>query len=252
MRLEGKAAMITGAGSGIGRETARRFASEGATVACADLRPDAAAETARELDGVAVTVDVADRASVERAVEEAASALGGLDVVVCNAGVTIVGSVLDLDEEQWDRELAVNLKSVYLCAKAAWPHLRARGGGSILATASVAGLWAIPADAAYCASKAGVIMLTKCLALDGAKENIRANCVCPGYTQTPMIDGYFEAQADPEGARRFAAGMHPLGRLGDPLDHANAFVYLASDEARWVTGSALVVDGGLTAGVWGG
>ena len=113
-------------------------------------------------------------------------------------------------------------------------------------------MWAIPADAAYCASKAGVIMLTKCLALDGARQGIRANCVCPGYTQTPMIDGYFDAQPDPGAAREFAARMHPLGRLGLPRDHADAFVYLASDEAAWVTGTALVVDGGLTSGIWGG
>jgi NAD(P)-dependent dehydrogenase (short-subunit alcohol dehydrogenase family) len=121
-----------------------------------------------------------------------------------------------------------------------------------VSTASIAGLWAIPDDAAYCASKAGVIMLTKCLALDGAKAGIRANCVCPGFIQTPMIDGYFADQADPAASREFAVGLHPLGRLGDPLDIADGFVYLASDEARWVTGTALTVDGGLTAGIWGG
>ena len=253
MRLEGKRALVTGAGSGIGRETAQRFAAEGASVACADLRAEAARETAGALDGaIGLEVDVTKRASVEAAVAATVEALGGLDVLVCNAGVTIVGSVVDLDEDEWDRELDANLKSVYLCSKAAWPHLVADGGGSILATASIAGMWAIPADAAYCASKAGVIMLVKCLALDGAKLGVRANCVCPGYTQTPMIDGYFEAQPDPDEARRFAAAMHPLGRLGMPLDHANAFVYLASDEAAWVTGTALVVDGGLTCGGGGG
>ena len=191
-------------------------------------------------------------ASIRAGVAQTVDAFEGLDVLVCNAGVTIVGSVMDLSEEQWDTELATNLKSVFLCAKAAWEHLAAGGGGSILSTASMAGQWAIPDDAAYCASKAGVIMLTKCMALDGAKQNIRANCVCPGYTQTPMIEGYFEAQPDPAAAKAFAEKMHPLGRLGDPLDHANAFVYLASDEAAWVTGTALVVDGGITCGVWGG
>jgi NAD(P)-dependent dehydrogenase (short-subunit alcohol dehydrogenase family) len=159
---------------------------------------------------------------------------------------------MDLTEDQWDKELDTNLKSVYLCAKAVWPHLEARGGGSILSTASMAGQWAIPADAAYCASKAGLIMLTKCMALDGAKANIRANCICPGYTNTPMIQGYFDAQPDPAAARAFAESMHPLGRLGEPVDHANAFVYLASDEAEWVTGVELNVDGGITCGVWGG
>jgi NAD(P)-dependent dehydrogenase (short-subunit alcohol dehydrogenase family) len=169
--------------------------------------------------------------------------------VINNAGVTIVGAAHDLDESDWDRELDVNLKSVYLVSKAAWPHLEQAGGGSIASTASIAGLRAIPDDAAYCASKAGVIMLTKCMALDGAAAGIRVNAVCPGFIQTPMIDGYFADQEDPEEARAAAVGLHPLGRLGDPLDIADGFVYLASEDARWVTGTELVVDGGLTAGI---
>ena len=177
---------------------------------------------------------------------------GGVDVVVNNAGVTIVGAAHELDEDDWDRELAANLKSIYLVSKAVWPHLLARGGGAILNTASIAGMWAIPADAAYCASKAGAIMLTKCMALDGARAGIRVNCVCPGFVETPMIQGYFADQPDPEASRAFAVGIHPLGRLGAPQDIADAFVYLASDEAAWVTGTALVVDGGLTSGIWGG
>lgn len=239
-RLDGKIALVTGGGSGIGAETARRFAEEGAVVVTADLR------------GGDLDVDVTSRASVEAAVARAVELHGALDVVVNNAGVTIVGAVHELDEEQWDRELATNLKSVYLVSRAAWPILVARGGGVILSTASIAGLWAIPADAAYCASKAGVVMLTKCMALDGARDRIRVNCVCPGYTETPMIQGYFDDQPDPLEARRFAERLHPLGRLGRPRDMADAFVYLASDEAAWVTGAALVVDGGLTSGIWGG
>lgn len=253
-RLQDKVALITGAGSGIGRATAERFAEEGAHVVAADLKAETAQATADAIGGDAfgVGIDVTDRASIAAVVEETVSRFGGLDVLVCNAGVTIVGSVMDLDEEQWDKELDTNLKSVFLCAKEAWDHLAARGGGSILSTASMAGQWAIPADAAYCASKAGLIMLTKCMALDGAKQNIRANCVCPGFTNTPMIDGYFDAQDDPEASRRFAIGLHPLGRMGEPVDHANAFVYLASDEAAWVTGLELNVDGGITCGIWGG
>ncbi|MFM7552665.1 MAG: SDR family NAD(P)-dependent oxidoreductase, partial [Actinomycetota bacterium] len=203
-------------------------------------------------DALGLGIDVNDRASIRAVVDATVERFGGLDVLVCNAGVTIVGSVMDLTEDEWDKELDTNLKSVFLCAKEAWDHLAARGGGSILSTASMAGQWAIPADAAYCASKAGLIMLTKCMALDGAKQNIRANCVCPGFTNTPMIDGYFDAQDDPDASRRFAIGLHPLGRMGEPLDHANAFVYLASDEASWVTGLELNVDGGITCGIWGG
>jgi NAD(P)-dependent dehydrogenase (short-subunit alcohol dehydrogenase family) len=250
-RLVGKACLVTGAGSGIGRATAARFAAEGARVAVADIREEAAEAAAGEIGdaAVALRMDVTSAASTAEAVDAVCTAFGGVDVLVNNAGVTIVGAVHELSEDDWERELRTNLTSVYLASKAVWPKFLDGGGGAIVNTASIAGLWAIPADAAYCASKAGVIMLTKCMALDGARAGIRVNCVCPGYTQTPMIDGYFADQPDPDEARSLAEGLHPLGRLGRPRDIADAMVYLASDEAEWVTGAALVVDGGLTAGI---
>ena len=253
-RLKGAIALVTGAGSGIGKETALRFASEGALVAAADVRSETARATADEVGtgALALVMDVTRAESIGEAMKSVLEHFGGIDVVVNNAGVTIVGAAHDLAEDDWDRELAANLKSIYLVSREAWPHLVARGGGAILNTASIAGMWAIPADAAYCASKAGAIMLTKCMALDGAKAGIRVNCVCPGFTENPMIEGYFADQPDPEAARAFATGLHPLGRLGKPRDIADAFVYLASAEAAWVTGASLVVDGGLTSGIWGG
>jgi NAD(P)-dependent dehydrogenase (short-subunit alcohol dehydrogenase family) len=247
-------ALVTGAGSGIGKETARRFASEGARVACADIRGEAAMATASEIGehALGLELDVTSTPSIVAGLGQLLERFGGLDCVINNAGVTIVGAAHEMPEEEWDKELDTNLKSVYLVSKAAWPHLVERGGGSITSTASIAGIWAIPEDAAYCASKAGVIMLTKCMALDGAKAGIRVNCICPGFIETPMIDGYFDDQPDPQASRDYATSIHPLGRLGKPRDIADGFVYLSSDEASWVTGTPLVIDGGLISGIWGG
>ena len=247
-RLDGKVALMTGAGSGIGRATAVRFAEEGALrrVRRSARRRGAATAGAIGGDALGIELDVTSSPSIRAGVAQTVEKFGGLDVLVCNAGVTIVGSVMDLSEDEWDTELATNLKSVFLCAKAAWEHLVARGGGSILATASMAGQWAIPGDAAYCASKAGVIMLTKCMALDGAKQNVRANCVCPGYTQTPMIEGYFEAQPDP--AERSLRGRNaPPGPPGPPARPRERVRLPGLGRSAWVTGTALVVDGGITA-----
>jgi NAD(P)-dependent dehydrogenase (short-subunit alcohol dehydrogenase family) len=251
-RLPGARVAVTGAGAGIGRAVAQRCTEEGARVAVLDINGPAAERAAREVAAeLAIALDVADAESVEAAVAEVARSLGGLDGVVTNAGIPMVGAAHELAEDDWDRVLAVNLKGIYLVSRAAWPHLRAAGGGSIVSTASVAGMWGTENQAGYAAAKAGAIMLTRCMALDGAREGIRVNCVSPGFTRTPLLERYLSDQRDPAAVHAAVSARHPLGRLGEPLDIAEAFVYLLSAEASWVTGSNLVVDGGLTAGIWG-
>ena len=256
MRLKGKTALVTGAASGIGKATAERFAEEGAVIVCADKNGEGAKATAKGInDGggkaFSETLDVTKSDQVNAAIANAIEHTGGLDIVVNNAGITIVGSVEQMSEAQWDTEMDVNVKSIYLMSKAVWAHMKDRKGGVILNTASIAGQIGIPQDAAYCASKAAVIMLTRCMAKDGAGDKIRVNCVCPGFIDTPMIQGYFDDQDDPAAAREFATGLHPLGRLGLARDIANGFLFLASDDAEWVTGTALTVDGGLMAALPG-
>jgi len=252
MRIEGKRALVTGAGSGIGKGVSERFVQEGATIVAADIRLGPAQATADELGerATAMEMDVSNRRSVEAGIAQAIDTLGGIDVLVNVAGVTIVGPVHELSEEDWDKEIDTNLKSIYLMSKAVWPSMVAQGGGSIISIASDAAYRALPDDAAYCASKAGVVMLTKCMALDGAKAGIRANCVCPGFIGTPMLEGYFEDQPDPDAARAGAVAVTPLGRMGTPRDIASGVLYLASDDAAWVSGTPLIVDGGFLAGLW--
>lgn len=253
MRLKGKSALITGAASGIGAATARRFAEEGAAVMLADLNADGAAKIADEINenggrAESMAVDVRDDAMVAQTIGNAAEVLGGLNVLINNAGLPMVGPVETLSGEDWDLELDVNLKSVYRASKAVWPLFRVQGGGVILNTASVAGLMGMPGQHSYSAAKAGVVMLTKCMALDGAKVGIRVNCVCPGFVETQMAADYFAAQDDPAAAKVAMESAHPLGRLGQGADIAAGFVFLASDDASWITGTALTIDGGLTAG----
>ena len=244
--------IVTEAASGIGGETAIRFAEEGAVVVCADLDGAANRAVADEISGqggtaFSVQADVTDSGDVARLIEDSVAACGNIDVLVNNPGVTILGGVAELSEAAWQREINTNLSSVYRTSKAIWPHLVATGGGAILSTASIAGILAAPQDAAYVASKAGLIMLTRSMALDGAPDKIRANCICLGFVDTPMFDGFLAVQPDPEAARARATGRTPLGRIGTPHDIANGFVYLASDDAAWITGTALVIDGGVTA-----
>ena len=239
MRLNGKRVLVTGGASGIGAAIATRFRAEGAQVVVGDLR------------GGDVELDVRSAAANAAAVAYTVERLGGLDTVVCNAGRPATGTALDTSEADWDDTMAINVRGIYLMARAAWPHLET-SRGSILATASITAISATQNQIAYCTSKAAAMMTIKCLALDGAKAGIRAACVLPGFTHTPMFEAWADAMPDPAATRAAIGGMHPLGRLGDPADIAAAFVYLASDDAAWVTGTALIVDGGLTTGLWGG
>lgn len=227
---------MTGGASGIGRGIVERFRDEGADVLAVDL------------EGGDLTADIRDAGQIAAAVDSAVDRLGGLDLLVLNAGRPAVGALWDIDEATWDDALAVNLTSVHRFLRAAWPHLR-EARGCVLLTGSVVGLDGSANQAAYCASKAGVVMLTKCIALDGAPHGVRANCVCPGFTETPMLETFLAEQEDPAAVRAYAEGLHPLGRLGTPRDIADAFVYLGSADAAWVTGVALPVDGGLLAGI---
>jgi meso-butanediol dehydrogenase/(S,S)-butanediol dehydrogenase/diacetyl reductase len=235
-RLSGRRALVTGGASGIGAGIVERFRAEGATVVTMDL------------EGGDITADLRNGADCARAIAEAAELMGGLDTLVLNAARPCVGTLWDIDDATWDDAVAINLTSVHRLVRAAWSHLEATRG-CVLLTGSVVGLDGSANQAAYCATKAGVVMLTKCIAIDGAPAGVRANCVCPGFTETPMLETFLSEQEDPDAVRDFATGPHPLGRLGTPRDIAEAFVYLASDEASWVTGVALPVDGGLLAGI---
>ena len=254
MRLAGKRALVTGGASGIGAATAERFAAEGAAVAIADLNGAGAeshADAIRAQGGTAVALaaDVGDEASVATMTERAWEALGGVDILVNNAAIPTIGTVETLAADEWDRVIDLDLSSIYRASRAIWPRFVEAGGGTILNTASVAGVIGMAGQHGYSAAKAGVVMLTKCMALDGAAHGIRANCVCPGFVETPMVNEYFDAQDDPAASRAAVNAAHPLGRMGQPDEIASAFLYLASNEARWITGTALVIDGGLTAGL---
>jgi NAD(P)-dependent dehydrogenase (short-subunit alcohol dehydrogenase family) len=248
MLLKDTVAVITGAGSGIGAASAQRFAMEGAAVVAADIRLRKAEHVATgivEAGGTAIAreVDVADADSVCELIDECVRHYGRLDVLFNNAGTLRPGTAVELSVADWDFVMAVNVRSVFLGAKFAVPHMENQGGGSIINTASVSGLRGDMGAVCYSASKAAVINLTRALSSDHAPRGVRVNAICPGTIETPPVERML---AEPS-VREFYQRAHALGRLGRPEEIANAAVWLASDESSFVTGEALVVDGGWNA-----
>ncbi len=250
MRMKDKVAVVTGAASGIGSATIRRFAAEGATIVAADIAD--ASDSVRELTrmGVAarfVHADVTKASQIESLVNETVTSFGRLDVLVNNAGIELPKKITDTSEAEWDRLLDVNLKGVFLCAKASIPVMQRQGGGVIINVASELGLVGGSEIAAYSASKGGVVQLTKALAIDHASDNIRVNCVCPGPVETPLLQAIIDGSSNPDQERRSIIEKTLLKRVGQPDEIANVIAFLASSESSYMTGSIVVVDGGCTA-----
>ena len=249
MRISDKVAIITGAASGIGRTTAILFAKEGGKVVVADKNEVGGNETVdliRSDGGQAIFdyVNVTSATDIQGMVKTTINTYGKLNILVNNAGIAIRLPVVDLSEEDWDRNIDVNLKSIYLSSKYAIPRMIENSGGSIVNIASIYGIVGGRIRAAYAASKGGVVNLTRSMALDYALHKIRVNCVCPGFVNTPLVKNILKNKEEYQAL----ADLHPMGRLGDMLEIALGVLYLASDESSFVTGIALPIDGGYTAG----
>ncbi|MDP6110620.1 MAG: glucose 1-dehydrogenase [Planctomycetota bacterium] len=252
--LNDKVAVITGAASGIGRATAQIFAAEGARVLAVDLNSRGGKETVASIQregGTAqfLRADVSTSTGAKEISTLARREFGGVDVLHNNAAIIRSHSVTGTKEREWDKIIDVNLKSIYLCSRQCIPLMKKRGGGVIVNTASVHSFASIPEISSYAAAKGGVLALTRQMAQDYGKDNIRVNCICPGATDTPMLRAAVETEPDPEKTIKEWEASCPLNRLGQPEDMGNAVAFLASDKAGFITGQALVVDGGLLSGL---
>lgn len=249
--LKGRVAFVTGGARGIGRACVERLQAAGAAVVLADVDVDEGREVAQRLAGGAAPVelascDVTSDEQVAGALAFAVERFGTLDVLVANAGIDRSFDATTMTEAEWDSFLAVDLKSVWLCAKHALPTMRRQGRGSIVTIASIHAFVTTAGKFPYAAAKSGVVGLTRSLALDEGRHGIRANTVCPGYTRTRLVMDGIRSAEDPAEAERRMLAMHPLGRIAEPAEIANVVAFLASDEASFVTGAAILVDGGLS------
>ncbi|HRP32377.1 MAG TPA: SDR family oxidoreductase [Agriterribacter sp.] len=253
MDLQNRSVVITGSGSGIGRACALEFAKEGANIVIADIQLDAAQETVSRITAAggkafACGVDVSKPDSVAALVSETIKQYGKIDVLVNNAAVQVNKTIVDTSFDEWNKQMSVNVGGVFLCSKLFLPYLKSTKG-NIVNMSSVNGFFVEPSCAGYCATKAAITGLTKAMAIDHGPDGIRVNCICPGYIDAGLAEGYFQSQANPAQSRAEAGKLHALWRIGKPEEVAQVAIFLASDRASFVTGSAYVVDGGFGSGL---